>query len=173
MNKYVRFRDPVLDLDFWLLEITTEEQLLRWYDNYIEENFEKIVKFKKDEHPKDGITLLLKMRDFIYAVDEEDVFDYIKRLVLIPKIDTLKKYKSIYIHENGSYIFEPEKLYTRIEEIFSEGYKFPICQTITINSWKDGKHFYVGNRKFDTFEEAEKYAKKLGAENIMFKKVEW
>ena len=173
MNKYVRFRDPVLELDFWALEITTEEELLEWYNNYIEENFEKIAKFDRSKHPNDEISYLLEMRDKIYGVDEGDVFDYLKKVVLNPKIDTLRKYKSIYIHKNGSYIFEPEKLYTRVEEVFLEGYKFPENQMITISSWKDGKHFYVGNRKYDTYEEAERYAKKLGAENVMFKKIDW
>jgi hypothetical protein len=173
MNRYVRFKDPVLELDFWLLAIFSEEELFRWYNNYISENFEKIAKFDRSKHPNDEISFLLEMRDKIYGVDEGNVFDYLKKVMLIPKISTLKKYNAIYIHKNGSYIFEPEKLYTKVEEVFLEGYKFPESQMITISTWNGGKHFYVGNRKFDTYEDAERYAKKLGAKNVMFKKVDW
>jgi len=67
---------PVLELDFWLLEISMEEQLLKWYDYYLKKNSEKIVKFNKNKHPNDEISFLLEMRNKIYGVDEGDAFIY-------------------------------------------------------------------------------------------------
>ena len=67
---------PVLELDFWLLEISMEEQLLKWYDYYLKRIVRKLLNLIRISILMMRYRFYFEMRNKIYGVDEGDAFIY-------------------------------------------------------------------------------------------------
>jgi hypothetical protein len=182
--KFIGFKEPMRGSVFWLLEVKAIEELMGWYKDYISSYPGAVDRLKKGLHPHTMLEKIIYvglMHRELYRIESGedtdnisvsagDILNWLSEGLFEMKAKYLVKYGVIHINESGAYFPTPYELYEAVDEKVSDTLEFPLSR-ITITKWFGGKHYYVGDEKFNTLKEAKEWVEELGIQDYEYREV--
>jgi len=180
-HRFLKVKHKKYDNPFWVLEITSLFELLRFLSTVhssinAEAVFDLIRSQVKGTHLTNSLASYLKTKIEVETVQKGEDFEYsivelsfkLDRLTSEPKIQALQEYGKVWIHRNYIGFFTPlDDEYEILEVKEKEGWDFPReKQIFKLSQWVKEGHWYITNdsgeliKKVDTLEQAKRFVKR-------------